>query len=327
MKTIAGGRSRASGLVVLLVAALAVLLAPSLLGDGLPGSPTRAPLPGPPAVGSCVDLQRGQAVAVPCEGPHLGEVAASWAADVDVPLCRDTAFCGSYGDPGALIQQYLNLPPTTVGRLSTCYAAVDDYLFGAAGARSRWSADGHWRPVFPQRAELEVPAPNNQRAGAHGWTACVVTASNRLPYSGRVGGAADGVALPNVYAACLEYRDLVTDSTCEAAHRMEVFGQYAFADSEHGNGPPHVGITQDELVASCTSWLGTVLGVDDVTFGGQLRIGVDDRLLGSGIPVQGNAGPGGTVGYYPSCYLEVVDENRYLTGSLVGLAGSPLPLV
>jgi hypothetical protein len=293
---------RVAGLVLLLLALIAAIAVPVLVGKPIAGVPVAAAIDEPPAVGSCVgeisypdpaaagrsgSRQLPVATVVKCAGDVSGEIisvtprrrspAVSTLGEYDQanPSCRDQ------------VEKYLGTTATTV----------------IGGVEWNLNIDVDVTTVGPSAHDL---------AAGRTWSACVLSASNQIYPATPLRGSWSTGTLPDAFGLCwaenLVQRGVPTN--CTSPHRTQQIG-YGFVAETSDSGTGIVSsATPDEIVAGCRSLAATVMKVADPTRGGALAVRVVDDA--SGAP-------------YVQCAVAVVGD-RKLTGSLIGIGNRPLPL-
>jgi hypothetical protein len=220
--------------MVLLLVALAVVVAvPRLLAPDLVARPAALPLPAPPSIGACLDLD-SRATVVPCTGSHAAEVTARWTADAPGRPVGD-------GD-------------------SRCRAAAFEYVgLGLVGTAQVW------RPAFGGRSWV-VHAPADQRAGDRGWSVCVVGPSRAARSVGSVfEQGLHPTARPAAFGMCVTADAIMV--ACDRPHRIEYLTDaVGFARSlvEEREAT--------RWRTGCTQLAAELLDVADPTIGGQLMV-------------------------------------------------------
>ncbi|MEP6981513.1 MAG: hypothetical protein ABJA16_12185 [Nakamurella sp.] len=224
---------RLAGMVLLLVALTVIVAVPRLLAPQLVARPLALPLPEPPAVGACLELDPTVAE-VPCSDVHAAEVTAHWPAD----------------SPGR---------PTGTGE-SRCRAAAFEYVgLGLVGSAQVW------RPAFGAHSRL-LSAPPAQRAGDRGWSACVIRPARTMSSVGSVRD--QGVApstRPAAFGLCVTGGGVVV--SCDQPHRIEYLTEaVGFAGSLVG------GASATRWRTGCSDLATELLGNPDPTLGGKLAV-------------------------------------------------------
>ncbi len=288
--------SRPVGLVLLVVAVVLAVVVPWALDGPLGDSASRAPLPEPPAVGTClaVPFTGGLPSATSCDRPHAAEVAASWRADD--PLVAQVSWFSGYLDR-ATGQPDTGMGGMTEALVTACWSASQRYI-----TPPRQSAA--WFAVPPRVAPALMVAPPGQGFGRWRWIACVVVTADDTSWRGSLNWR-DPTPTPRPAEVSMNCRpDGSTGfARCDDRHRSEVLGwpDYAWIGSD------------EERAADCESLAVAVTGRADPTFGGRLRIEVVDRLP---VPYRGAL---------PLCVAALVGDGA-LVGSLIGIGDGALPL-
>lgn len=304
-------RSTLLGVVVLAVAVGLAVTVPQLLAAPL-GRATRAPLPSPPVVGSCLASANpnstdspnstgmpesfdGTALltAVACETPHQAEVVATWQAD-DPLVASLWRFSG-----------YLNRHATGLDRtmggvtdalVDACWHAVQAYV-----GPSQLAAQ--WYPVQPRVVPALLPAPVGEGSGRWRWLACVVAAGDGGTWEGTLRWQqAQPHPRPATLAVTCSSAETTGVQRCDRPHRTEVLGW-----PDHSRPT-----TADDAAASCAAHAVLMTGRADPTYGGRIRIGLQEQ-------------PAEPVDALPLCVAELVGQGQ-LIGSLVGIGDAALPV-
>ncbi len=305
---------RTAGFLVLITALVLLTGAPSVLSRGLPGVAAVGALPDPPPVGSCLWLDRDRVEPVPCDQSHHAEVMLTWPAD---------------------------RPPADAGT----FAAVAGHPFGTAGqvktvtcndARQPWVQVAHlpgsefWTAAGPVVDSQLLAAPAAERTPDRGWLACILVAPDRQPLTGALRAGSGGqpaARLGTCVQASQNYRGPET-VTCDRPHRTEILGTFRTTSLFDARGR-FTGYPDDTVLAdSCAAFARAVTRTDDPTFGGRLHVRAASLFPASILEVDTTDPAGVPVHTYvplPQCDLDLVGAGT-LTGTVVGLAGGPLPL-
>lgn len=274
---------------MLLVAAVAVVVVPTVYHPGVAGRAAAAPLPGPPAVGSCLLLQDAVPALVDCAEPHDVEVTAGVDADATSPTSAQ------------------------------CQARAADYVAPIQV--------GDWE--VPLAYDVGVlPAPPGERLGARGWQACTIRPSTHERFTGSVRGMTLATYRGVLFGSCSDsYAGPVL--RCDSPHETELLGMadIVYADPQLNVSEPYSGfdpsasplpdsVTAD-LTGRCTTLAAELTAVTDPTYGGQLEI----RMSVRGVYPLDRLD---TVQIYLAC-MAVAPTDRPLSGSVIGLGMQPLP--
>lgn len=310
---------RWTGVLVVVLALLAVAVFPKVTGRSVGGAAQATPVPAPPSVGDC-RLEPGKELGsdgfaveyvtselAPCQGRRFGEVVAVLQDGRRAP--SRSAVSGSSGsvvidDPNRL----------------ACTDAVWQYLGVSVAAGHTPLLADHWSPVAFAGASPIGPS-ERQKASGQNWVACVLrvadtygvsvsyTASTRNSY--RTGN------VPTAFAVCLDSVDLLAGSagTCAAPHRVEVFGA-----TNTGRG----GLTQALLDRSCRALVVQLTGLVEPTVGAALQV-TALTTHGFSEPVTGLGSATDQSGF-AACAV-IAPENHQLGASLLGLGTRPVPWV
>lgn len=285
---------RVAGIAVLLLAVLAAAVLPVLGGRRIAGAAVHAAVP---VVGDCLAGVTSRTARKPVSVSDTG-----WSV---YPPSR--ASPGRCTDPGAgrvlAIEYGVTIGgPTTGSSLQEredriCDPAVRELRRSVAGPDTSWS-DGDrqigLRAVVRPSVEL-VGAPED---AADQWVACVPfldAADGRTPVS------LTGRSPMDQLGDCRSTPASESVTLCTAPHRAEVIGRAVLAFG----GPD-----RSDYVAACRDFFATTTGVRDA------------GAIGLALEVQESSdwsqGPG-------DCVAAVVDPERTLSGSLVGLRGAAVP--
>lgn len=305
---------RGVGALVLLTAVVLVLATSALLNPGLAGQPAAAPLPAPPAVGSCLVLTPDRADAVPCDQEHHAEVVRTWPAGTLPPGVATFAAIAAYPFGGG-------------GRVGTadCEDEQQAWVQGADVPGSQF-----WVVSSPVVDSQLLAAPPAQRTASQGWVACIVVAPDRQLLTGSLRA---GTPTPPVsrLGSCVQEATNAwgpVTLTCDQPHRTEILASFrigsVFDDQGH-----YIGFANDAtLSASCTALVAAVARTDDPTFGGRLEVRAESLFPASIWEVDATDPAGMPVHTYiplPQCAVELVGDGT-LSGTVVGLGDGPLPL-
>ncbi len=295
------------GVLLLALALLAGVTVPALLARPWGAAAARAPLPEPPAVGSCLSVPSDPAAAGPavdpatadggvvdCAGPHRAEVVAAWRAD-DPIVERLSRF-----------SRYLDRPSDGPDRamggvtehlVTACWRAAQEYITPPGDATP-------WLPVPPRVVPALLRAPDDGSPPRWRWLSCVVVAADDASWAGplRWRSTSPVPRPPSLGANCRPDGSAAL-SRCDLPHRTEVLG---WPDRSW------VG-SADDRAAACVQLAATMTGRADPTFGGRVRVDVVTRQP---VPYQGAL---------PLCVAGLVGDGA-LVGSLIGLGDRELPL-
>ncbi len=285
-----------AGLIVLLLAALASVAVPRILQPGLAGVPAAAPLPPPPAVGTCMAVAERTRTIVPCSHPHHLEITATWPAD----------------DPTSPVR----------GDRDTCAKAGDEYTGVNADPNAAL-----WSPATIRPDTARIRAPRGERAGQRGWVACTIQPWTYEHYVGSIRATGPGRSRPAAYGSCAIWG---APATCTKAHDAELLGvTTGFIPDAPGTDVLRKPAVPDSLIAELTGYCGDLArqltGAADPTYAGQLEISLlPDAWRGTNDVFEGSTStdyPG--IYYFGSCLLHAPEG--LLVGSVVGLGDAPVP--
>lgn len=282
---------RLSGMVVLLLAVCAAVVVPQILRPGLAGHASAAPLPAPPAIGTCVTLGQRSYTRVDCSEPHDGEVFVTWTADD---------------------------PDRPVGRHSLSCTDESDHRFGAGSTRLHG-----WVLTIVNVSTRLIRAPRPERVGERGWAACVIRAADQSRFVGSVTGlTAVQVQRPGVFGSCLS-GSLYLHLPCTDPHTIERLGTttglYPVDEAVDltANGLPAT--LDTALRVTCNDLARDVTGSADPTYGARLTV---DVVASSMVPTISPTR--GIVAYSVDCV--VTSGDVALNDSVVGLGDGALPI-
>ncbi len=320
-----GARRRKFGMGVLTVAVIAALVVPRILAPNLVGQAFAAPLPEPPAIGSCLDTRAEKVLVVPCGEPHTAEVVKKWRAGetgfgrpavsvFGLPVPLGTEHPQSDQDCSDPVIQYLGIPQVN--------PAVNPEI-------------GLWIAIPPLPGARFLSAPTDQGVGALRWSVCVVTAllsADTLTGSVRDIGATFDRQRPAALTDCLALGDQALAElryvSCDHPHRIEMLGFFNLTDEMLRAGSVETGVTAEQIRAGCAELAATMMSTTDPTHGGRLTVTAEALWTRGG--ASGSLGGPATVGMQaglvsPDCFVELVGAGE-LTGTVIGLGGAPLPL-
>lgn len=288
---------RVVGIVTLLIGLLAVALLPGLNGRGTVGTAQRVAVP---LIGECV------LVGPPADPGADGTSSAGSAAD---PMLRLSAVLGDCADPAAA-RVIASRPESLLAsasaqdysstRAAFCSEAVETARGRAApGTGFVWQRRDVQIGVRPQvllDAELAV---SPQVVGGPRWTVCYASDE-----AGRPVPVVDAESPIDALGSC--FRDdavgVPSPIGCSLPHTSQLLGT-----AGQIAGYP----TPTDYRLACRDFAAVTIGVPDATAGAALQLLSVERTS-----PQGGQG---------ECRISVVDENRTLSGSLIGLGDRPLP--
>ncbi len=296
---------------MLVVALVAVLVAPNIAGKQVRGAPVAEVIAAPPVVGSCVGAITG---AVPVPGPinsaNADEAHPARALPVaTVVPCKGTVM-------GEIISVKAS-SPTTASTLDeydqanpSCRSQVESYL----GTTATTTIQGvQWsKSIYVDTVAVGPDA--HDRAAGRTWSACVLSAVNQTyTATGSLRSSWSTNTLPGVFGLCWAQGVVQhgVPTACTAPHTTQQVGYGLVASVTDSGASIESAAGPDQVTAGCRALAATVMKVSDPTRGGALAVKVvDDR---SGAP-------------FVQCAVSVVGS-RKLTGSLIGLGTKALPLV
>ncbi|MET0862850.1 MAG: hypothetical protein ABWZ98_00810 [Nakamurella sp.] len=301
---------RVAGIVVLVVALVAVVVLPSISGRRVAGSATALTFADPPAVGACPRaipqgaVQRNGSTGEisfaaitfgGCTGVIGGEVVAVWpteaAAQADQRGSRRGGPCYRQA------ADFAGLLPSS--------RSIDPFGADFAGVV-------HWKPTIGFVPLNIVPEPV-AAAGGQTWVACLVVPTRAPSYRGTLRDAYVSGRLPDAFGLCWDQDDLDNSAVllhCDQPHAAELLATGWVEDRSK--------ITTAEVQASCLTVAGRIIRTDDPTRQGAISI-VTDAVRKDG--AQREDAP-----LAVNCFATAASPLQ-LTGSVIGLADGPLPLV
>lgn len=275
--------------MALLLAVVAAVVVPQVLRPGMDGRASAAPLPAPPAIGTCVILGPRSATPIDCDRPHDGEVFTTWDADdPERPVSRHSLAC-------------------------------TDELADLRGD-APWMYG--WQPTVFDVGTRLIRAPRDQRLGDRAWAACIIRPDDRSRYEGTaVGLPADAIDRPGAFGECAA-GSLYFRLPCTDGHTVERLGTAsgtlprAEGTDLRDNGLP--ADLDEALSTSCHTLAADLTRTDDPTRGGRLTLAVVRSSMVPAISPSPDL-----VAWSVDC---VVDSGELeLTDSVVGLGDSALP--
>ena len=313
-------RSRIRGLIALVLAFVLVAAVSGLSSRPLAGSAAPAPLPLPPAVGSClnVDLtpQGPRPVFVPCDQLHRAEVIRAWPAPSAAPT------------GGVQVERPGPFPVLNYGVIDnrTCRQEAAAYV----GPIFEPAVVG-WHTVTPSVVSGLVGAPFDERVGDDGWSACLVFDGAGRSFEGSVKDMTRtvGGAWPDVFGVCGDEAPIRTTGACTAAHRVELLGVWQWYRLLPESPEFYTEVSAEALAAGCLALAAEVIGTDDPTFGGRLIVHSDSLWFSNegdaSVYFTGADGSAYSAPPPPDCWVQAAPGTT-LTGSVRGLGDRPLPV-
>ncbi|SDP11857.1 hypothetical protein SAMN04515671_2976 [Nakamurella panacisegetis] len=281
------------GFLLMVAALIGVLAGHSLIRTDLAGHAVGLDVPGAPKVGDCV-----LSVAPP---------------DFDTPIT--TAVFGSCRGvvAGEVASVRAGAAPeiddsvgSLMGTAGSCWADASRYIGlpvvdGSAALPAGFLPTSvvAWEPELQVRGQ-RIRADALQRATGRDWTACLVRPQDLHVYLGTVRAALERGAAPAEYADCATVlgQGWSASVPCSQPHLTEHLGSAMVATGS---------VSHSALQNSCSAFAARLLQVPDPTYGGQLQV----------TAVTGNV---------TTCDINSIGDAR-LVGSLIGLAGRPIPYV
>ena len=298
---------RLAGIVLLVVALVAVIAVPSVTGRRVAGSAVATVFPDPPVVGDCLQAPFPDAVqaGVPpeitvtatrfgsCAGPIAGEVVAVWPTESAA------------------------LAAATNRRVAPCYQATATFAGLESSRRSTDVPDApppgpvRWKPTIGFDPYHVVPGEQERRAG-RSWVACLAVPTGHPTYRGTLSDAFTTGSLPAEFGLCWAGDDigrLPVSVPCHQPHAAELLATGWIRD--------RVAAPTEFIDAACPALAARLMRTDDPTRGGQLQI-VSDRFTGD---ATSNPDSPLTIG----CIVYATGS-QLLSGTVIGLGDRPAPL-
>jgi hypothetical protein len=299
---------RLAGIVLLVLALVAVIVVPSLNGVRLAGSAVPSTFPDPPRVGDCVlppfptsptssglppEIRATAITFGSCAGPHVGEIVSVWPSRAAHDADEAT---GSARGP-------CYRQAATFAGLQAFSRSVDP--FGAP-------SDGTviWRPTIGFDPFHVVPGVRESNAG-HSWVGCLAVPTGHRSYEGSLRAVYSTGVMPPSFASCWAGADLdrvPPTLRCDEPHPAELLATGFIR--ERVKAPTTV------IDESCLYIAGRIMRVADPTRGGKLTI-IADRLTGdqSSLP---------DAPLSIGCFVTATGSQQ-LSGSVIGLGDGPVP--
>ncbi len=295
---------------MLVIALMATLTVPQLVGRELSGSAVAEVIAPPPAVGTCV---RAIADTSPDRLPPANAGAAEALPDRVLPVAAVVPCAG------AVIGEVISVSPRSTRRISTlqeyedanpsCRSRVEPYL----GTPATTDLQGvEWtRSIYVDA--ITVGPDAHDRAGGRTWTACVLSAVGQS-YTAPplLKSSWTSHQLPDAFGLC--WADLIlrhgVPTPCTTAHTTQQLA-FGFVSGPSDSSTTIVSAADTAAVAaSCVRLAASIMNVADPTFGGAVAVRVTSDPAGAP---------------YIQCAASATG-GRSLVGSLIGLGGRPLPL-
>lgn len=313
---------RWSGLLIVFLVVLAAAILPTVGGKKTAGIARSAPIPGPPAVGDCLQVREDNTDSwnsntdpvypvqrfAACQAGRFGEVVAI------IPDARVAD--RSIARPPSPDRSVLNDDPNA----TTCRDAVWRYVGLEVTAEHRPVLAADWQPVAVVGIAPSAPSAIQQAAGQR-WVACVLFAGDRtgasVLYTGSAMGSFTNGKVPSAFALCLDSADIQNAGpvACGRPHPVEAFGATSTDKS---------GLTQASLNRSCLRLAHQLTGMSDPTAGGTLlvtAVAVHEAVDGTAVEGLGSATD--DTGF--AACLTAAQTGKTLAGTLLGLGARPIP--
>ncbi len=297
---------RLAGIVVLVVALVAVAVVPSVAGRRVAGSAVATVFPRPPAVGDCLLT------------PFSGAVRSGVPQEIPFTATRFGSCVGMIaGEVVAVWPDAASAQATTSRLAGPCYQATASYA-GLQSSRRSTDVPGaqpagtvRWKPTIGFIPYHVVPGDQEGRAGRT-WVACLAVPIGRSMYVGTLRAAFTTGSLPPEFGLCWSGEDidrLPGPVPCSQPHVAELLATGFIRDRR---------AAPSELIdAACPAMASRLMRTGDPTRGGQLQI-VSDR---SGDVASRSDAPL-TIG----CVVSATG-GQLLSGTVIGLGDRPAPLV
>ena len=310
---------RVGGVLLILLAVLAVAMLPGIIGRQQAGRPMVGVVPGPPLVGDCLTMP---------EADGWMQVQRPGYAAQSISPCTGTR----YGEVVAIVTDRRPTQPAepTIGTPSDGSALTDDPDYGAC-SDAVWNylgiglTDGtpvlstYWTPLNFVGVAPAGPTLL-QHAFGQRWVACVLFLNDldghSVAYRGSARSGFASSTLPAAFALCLD-STVLSDAqpvACERPHRAELFGAAETA---------RPGLTQALLDTSCRQLVHRLTGMPDPTAAGGLLVtalaqhgDLDTRVSGLGGPTDESG---------QAYCLALAPASRTIARSLLGLGSSAVP--
>jgi len=297
---------RLAGLLVLVLAITAVVVAPAIDGRRVAGAGVAAAFPAPPEVGACVlpPVPVGPKVGgllpeIPvtavhfgsCEGVIAGEVVSLLASDQVTGM--DLSFPGPCADG---ISAFAGLQVSA--RSATVPGAPPD-------------SPAVWTPTLGSTGLLIVPSQSERNTGRL-WAACLVVPTMHSTYHGTLRHAFTAGRLPDQFGLCWAESDLdhMPDLLpCAEPHPAELLATGWIENRSV--------VTLERVEASCLDIAGRIMRTGDPGRGGAITIVTD--------PVRRDGASRPDAPLTVGCFA-TSSAGAPLTGTVIGLGDSPVPL-
>jgi hypothetical protein len=298
---------RLVGVVVLVLALVAVSVIPSVTGRRIAGTAIPVTLPDLPQVGDCL-LARSPSPADDYPGSEMTVDASAYGACDGVVAGEIVAVWESSDDPG-----YGTGPPWR----DPCAREAAEYAGLERSGRSMDlpgapSGPVSWRPTMGD-GSLQLLPGREERSAGRDWVACLAVPTARAGYVGTLRDAYTTGSMPDEFGSCWDGTDL--DQLpgvvrCAEPHLAELLATGWIRDRVEA--PTAV------IDSSCAEVAGRIMHTADPTRGGALKI-VADRLTGDV-----SSRPDAPLSI--ACFVTSAGAQQ-LSGTLIGLADRPVPLV
>ncbi len=298
---------RLAGVVVLVLALVAVMAVPSLAGRRTAGSAIAIALPDPPQVGDCLLAPITQSSAphgwpreIPyaasdfgdCGGQIAGEIVAVWGSQAEA----DEGSRSRLGGP--------------------CYRQAANFAGLVRSGRSTIVPGGPvyaqvaWKPTIGFVPYRIVPSQVEQNAGRT-WIACLAVPRAQSTYRGTLRDSFTTGSMDDAFGLCWSVDDLDEAATalpCDHPHPTELLATGWIMDRSTMSWPG--------LNASCLALAASIMHTVDATRAGALSIVVD--------PVRMDGAQRPDTPLSVNCFVTSAGPQQ-LTGTVIGLGVRPIP--
>lgn len=301
--------------MILLVLIVAVTMS-STRSRQVAGQPQAVPVPGPPAVGTCLtqSVLGVNTVTSQANQPIFPSVALGGCAGLH------------YGEVVAVLDHRLAAP-------ADAPTVLDPYQKWCSPALTAWTGPAadpfgpNW--VLEHRARRQVAVvftgpDQRQLASGQLWVACIavpqVTDSHQgtsTPYEGFIRNGFSRLPAPPGLSSCSkqEHDTYATSGfvDCTSGHRVEILGYKFVTPTSAGDGSA----ASNDQDGSCARFATAVTGMADPTVGGRLTVRAQ-------VSEPADAQPGVMANAW--CVMSPTVPTQYLFGPLLGLSDAAVPL-
>jgi len=300
---------RLAGIVVLVVAIVAVAVLPTIEGRRVAGSAVATVFPPPPKIGDCV------LPPFPSDAQSDG-----WPPEIRVTAVRFGSCAGT------IVGEVVGLRDTETGEASNadrfrtrgpCFRETAAFAGLQQSGRSTTvpgaPADGPvaWLPTVGFIGYLVVPSTRERNAG-RSWAACLAVAPNQPTYQGSLRNAFTTGVFPDQFGLCWAEADLDVMPAllpCAEPHPAELLATGWIRNRSV--------VSRAEIDASCRDIAGRIMRTDDPTRGGVLTVVTD--------PVRRDGASTPDSPMSVGCFVTPAGAAP-LTGTVIGLGVRPVPM-